>query len=407
LAFLPAFLRRLKEIELLPRTKTVKEDLNYCLKKRRLNLCDPGPKMAQNKSATSSRPHDWSHFLIQKTPGAVITADNQGRITEFNPAAESMTGFSRAEALGRVAGEILNFQGGEANFPLGQVWEGKLEVTQELTLLNRSGQEVPVMISTFALPDEGMAAQGGAVIIRDLTLVKRMETERRHLVNMFAHDLKTPVVGTAGLIRRLLQGKLGPLSPPQLNYLQTVDRELHRLEELITRFLEFAHLDLRIMSPQPQDLDVREECQEVLTLLQPLAEAKGITLLTNLPPDLPSLKADPYLFRRVLENLIGNAIKYSPPDSKVWLEARVEDPAIRFSVKDQGPGISADDLSHLFESFYRGQGVKDIPGFGLGLAAVKRIIDAHGGRIWVDTALGHGSAFYFTFPVATKKFLAP
>jgi two-component system phosphate regulon sensor histidine kinase PhoR len=360
-------------------------------------------KMPKNKQANSTRSRDWSHFLIQKTPGAVITADTQARITEFNPAAERMTGFSRAETLGRVAGEILHFQGGEVNFPLSRVWEGKLEVTDELILHSRSGQEVPVMISSFALRDEHGAIYGGAVIIRDLTLVKRLETERRHLVNMFAHDLKTPVVGIAGLTRRLLQGKLGELAPAQINYLQTVDRELHRLEELITHFLDFARLDLRIMTPQPQDLDVGGECQEVLTLLQPLAEAKEITLLINLPPEIPTLKADPYLFRRVLENLIGNAIKYSPSGSTVWLEAQIEDPAVRFAVKDQGPGISPDDLFHLFESFYRGQGVADIPGFGLGLATVKRIIDAHGGRIWVDTTPGHGSSFYFTIPLETPN----
>jgi two-component system phosphate regulon sensor histidine kinase PhoR len=359
--------------------------------------------MPRGKSPTSVRSHDWSHFLIQKTPGAVITADKHGWITEFNPAAEKMTGFSRTEAMGRAAGEILHFHGGEVDFPLSRVWQGKQEVTEELILHSRSGQEVPVMISTFALKDDLGTPQGGAIIIRDLTLIKRLETERRNLVNMFAHDLKTPVVGTAGLIRRLLQGKLGPLSPPQNNYLQTVDRELQRLEELITRFLEFSRLDLRIMTPQPQDLDVREECREVFTLLQPLAEAKGITLLMNLSPEISVLKADPNLFQRVLENLIGNAIKYSPAASTVWLEAQVEDRAVRFAIKDQGPGILPDDLSHLFESFYRGQGVKGIPGFGLGLATVKRIIDAHGGRIWVDTTPGHGSTFYFTFPLEAKN----
>jgi len=358
--------------------------------------------MPRDQHATTFESHDWSHFLVHKTPGAVITADNRGRITEFNPAAESMTGFSRVEALGGVAGNILHFQGTEPHFPLEQVWEGQLEVTQELTLLNRSGQEVPVMISTFALKDERGIARGGAVIIRDLTLVKRLETERRNLVNMFAHDLKAPVVGTAGLVRRLLQGKLGALSPPQQNYLETVDRELHHVEELITRFLEFARLDLRIMTPQPQALDMDSHCQEVLTLLQALAEARSITLVNDLLPKLPVLKADPLLFRRVLENLIGNAIKYSPPGSTVWLNAQVEDPAIRFAVKDKGPGISPVDLAHLFESFYRGQGVSNIPGFGLGLATVKRIIDAHGGRIWVDTAPGQGSTFYFTFPLEAK-----
>jgi PAS domain S-box-containing protein len=356
--------------------------------------------MPDKEPPTAPKYHDWSHFLIQNTTGAIITADSDGRITECNPAAESLTGYSRSEALGRPAEEVLHFKGGELNFPLSMVWKGQKKVVQELILCNRSGQEVPVMISTFALRDrrEG-APQGGAIIIRDLTPVKRLETERRHLVNMFAHDLKTPVVATAGLIRRLIQGKLGPVAAPQMAYLQTVDSELERLEKLITRFLEFARLDLRILTPQPKVLDVQIEVREVLTLLRPLAEDKDITLETDLSPEIPPLWADPLLFRRVLENLLENAIKYSPAGSKVRLAAHAEDSAILFAVSDQGPGISAADLSHLFEIFYRGERQEDTRGFGLGLATVRRIIDGHGGRIWVDTAPCRGSTFYFTFPL--------
>jgi PAS domain S-box-containing protein len=354
-----------------------------------------------HKKPTESKSHDWSYFLIQNTPGAVITADQEGRITEFNRAAERLTGFSRGEAMGRPAGEVVHLRGADLS-TWNLVLQGQREVTEELSLRNRSGQEVPVMISSFALRDDRGVPQGGAIIIRDLTPVKRQETERRHLVNMFAHDLKTPVVATAGLIRRLIQGKLGPVAPPQMAYLQTVDTELERLETLITRFLEFARLDLRIMTPQPQVLNVLKECRQVLHLLQPLAEAKKITLETDFAPELPALKADPLLFQRVLQNLLENAIKYSPGRSKVRLEVRVEDPAIRFAVYDQGPGIAAADLPHLFEIFYRGQGEGDTQGFGLGLAAVKRIIDASGGRIWVDTAPGRGSIFRFTFPLEAK-----
>jgi two-component system, OmpR family, phosphate regulon sensor histidine kinase PhoR len=357
--------------------------------------------MPKESAPTESRNHDWSRFLIQKTPGAVITADQEGRITEFNPAAESLTGFSRGEAMGRPAEEVVRLRGDDLS-TWNLVLQGQKEVTEELSLRNRSGQEVPVMVSSFALRDDRGVPQGGAIIIRDLTPVKRMETERRHLINMFAHDLKTPVVATAGLIRRLLQGKLGPVVEPQMAYLQTVSRELQRLEKLITRFLEFARLDLRIMTPQPEVLNVLEEGREILTLLQPLAEAKGITLKTDFPPALPALKADPLLFRRVLENLLENAIKYSPARSEVRLEVRVEDPAIRFAVSDQGPGIAAADLDHLFEIFYRGQREGDSQGFGLGLATVKRIIDAHRGRIWVDTAPGRGCTFFCTFPLEAE-----
>ena len=164
--------------------------------------------------------HDWSRFLIQNTPGAVITADQEGRVTEFNPAAERLTGFSRGEAMGRPAEEVVHLRGADLS---PGIWccRGSREVTEELSLRNRSGQEVPVMVSAFTLRDRRGVPQGGAIIIRDLTPVKHMETERRHLVNMFAHDLKTPVVATAGLIRRLIQGKLGPVPAPQLAYLQT------------------------------------------------------------------------------------------------------------------------------------------------------------------------------------------
>jgi two-component system, OmpR family, phosphate regulon sensor histidine kinase PhoR len=342
---------------------------------------------------------DWSNFIVQHTPGAVIATDAQGRIIEFNPAAERLIGYSREEALGSSAAELLHCRDqAEPSCSLGQVMGGESEVTQELTLQTRYGSQVPVMISSFPLLDDQGTPRGAAMIIRDLTLVKRLEMERRNLVNMFAHDLKTPVVGVAGLIRRLLQGKVGPLSPAQIDYLATIDREMERLETLITRFLEFARLDLRIMAPQPQPLDPAEECREVVKLLTPLAEARGMRLKLELQPGLPQMQADPLLFRRVLENLLENAIKYGFPDTDIELSVRQEDQDIFFVVRDQGPGIPQEDLSHLFEIFYRGRESGSAPGFGLGLATVKRIIDAHGGRIWLDTAAGAGTSFSFTLP---------
>ena len=254
------------------------------------------------------------------------------------------------------------------------------------------------MGSCFGLRDESNGFLGAAIIIRDLTLVKRLETERRHLVNMFAHDLKTPIVGVAGLIRRLHQGKAGPLTQEQKNYLDTMDREMSRLEKLITSFLEFARLDLRLLTPQPEAIAVPEECREVILLLTPLAEAKGMKLEARFPANLPPLRVDPLLFRRVLENLLGNAIKFSPPGKEVRLEVWDDDQEVRFAVQDQGPGIPPEDVPHLFEFFYRGKTATGQPGFGLGLATVKRIIDSHGGRVWLESTPGQGASFYFTLP---------
>jgi two-component system, OmpR family, phosphate regulon sensor histidine kinase PhoR len=359
--------------------------------------------MPENRETSASAP-DWSYFIVQHTPGAVIATDALGRVIEFNPAAERLIGYSREEALGRPALELLRCQEQvEPGCSLDKVLEGQIEATQELTMQTRFGGRVPVMISSFALLDDQGTPRGAALIIRDLTLVKRMEMERRNLVNMFAHDLKTPVVGVAGLIRRLLQGKVGPLSPPQKEYLTTIDHEMVQLEKLITRFLEFARLDLHIIAPEPQAVNVAAECQEIVKLLTPLAEAKGMRLKLELQTGLPELQADPLLLRRVLENLLENAIKYGFADTPVELSVRQEEADIFFVVRDQGPGIAQEDLSHMFEIFYRGRESIAAPGFGLGLATVKRIVDAHGGRIWVDTAPGHGTAFSFTLPLVFSQ----
>jgi two-component system phosphate regulon sensor histidine kinase PhoR len=355
--------------------------------------------MPSQKPPSQPASHDWSQFIIQHAPAGVITMDGQGRVTDFNPAAEEITGFSREEALGKKAREVLPCEGGaHETCPVRLAMAGQEVSPQEVVLKKPGGQRVPLMISSFALKDERGVPLGGVIIFRDLTPVKRLEGERRQLVNMFAHDLKTPVVGMGGLVRRLRQGKAGPLTQAQRTYLDTIDKEMKRLEELITDFLEFARLDLRMLTPMTSAIQAEKECQEVLTLLQPLAEAKDIRLTAAFPQEMVVLQADPLLFRRVLENLLENAVKYSPPHTTVTLEVRAGEGEVRFAVKDQGPGIPSRDLPHLFEFFYRGAAAGQERGFGLGLATVKRIIDAHGGRIWVDSAPGKGTTFYFTFP---------
>ena len=356
--------------------------------------------MLEEASVAQPKPYDWSHFIIQKAPAGVITMDGQGRITTCNPAAEEITGYSAKQIIGHLIQDSLRCQRCEdEENPLRLAIQGQDIENQETVLLNSSGQEVPVMLKAFALKDDLGVQRGGVIIFQDLTPVKHLEKERRHWANMFAHDLKTPVVGMAGLIRRMLLGKSGPLSEEQMSYLETVDQGMKKLEDLINKFLEFARLDLRFLTPLPSAIQVEEECQEIIGSLLPLAEAKGVELATEYPAEILVLQADPLLFRRVLENLLGNAIKYAPPQTSVLLQVQRNGREVRFAVKDQGPGISPQDVPHIFEIFYRGKsaGGKE-QGFGLGLATVKRIIDAHGGRIWLDTS-PEGTTFFFTFPL--------
>jgi len=359
--------------------------------------------MAKKEAPGPPQSTVWARVIIDKAPAGIIVMDREGRVTDFNPAAASISGYNREEALGRPVREVLACEKDREDCPIRAAMRGQEVEPQELAILNRLEQSVPVMLSAFPLKTKGGIILGGVIIFRDLTPIKRLEKERRHLVNMFAHDLKTPVVGMAGLVRRLRQGKAGPLSEPQKTYLETIDREMGRLEKLINNFLEFARLDLHILTPLPSALQVEKECQEVFAVLQPLAEAKGIILKTEYPQEVLVLQADPLLFRRALENLLENAIKYSPPRTTVALEVQDRGKEVFFTVKDQGPGINPADLPHLFEIYYRGADAEKERGFGVGLATVKRIIEAHGGRIWVEGHPGKGAIFSFTLPRETPE----
>lgn len=355
--------------------------------------------MPEESAPSIQEDRDWAHFIIQSIPLGIFTVNSQMRITDFNPTAAQITGYRRAEALGRFCGDILHSTLCTSNCPLRLAIAQGTITSQEATIENREGRKIPIMLCTAALRNDQGELLGGVETFRDITMEKKQEEERRNLVAMFAHDLKTPVVAMGGLVNRLRQGKVGPIADAQAAYLETVANEMYRLETLINSFLEFARLQLREVKPLKSALQVEKECQEVLALLEPMAEAKGITLAANYPEEILIIEADPQLFQQALENLVENAIKYSSPQTVVSLSVERRHREALFRVQDQGPGIAPPDLPHLFEVFYRGTDPNRPRGFGLGLATVKAIVEAHGGRVWVESAPGQGTTFFFTFPI--------
>ena len=341
---------------------------------------------------------DWPHFIIQSMADAVITVDGNMQVTDFNKAAEKLTGYTRQEALGKFCGEVLQSSMCGRECPLKLAMSDGEAVSREALLHNRRGQDIEVMLSASALRDDQGNLLGGVETFRDIGPFKQINKERQYLVSMFAHDLKSPVVSVGGLLNRLRQGKVGELSQPQTDYLETIYREIQHLEDLITKFLEYARLDLHIITPVPSAVQVEEECQEVINRLRPQAEAKSIRLETAYPHGIVVLQADSLLLQRALCNLVGNAIKYSPPQSRVLLKVEDLTNEVQFAVQDEGAGISPKEQTHLFEPLYRGKSAGGQAGLGLGLAIVKRIIDAHGGRLWVKSAKGKGATFFFTLP---------
>jgi two-component system, OmpR family, phosphate regulon sensor histidine kinase PhoR len=352
----------------------------------------------KKKSQDMTKTQEWPHFIINSMADGVITVDGEMHITDLNRAAEKLTGFSRQEAMGRFCGEVLQSSLCGRECPLRTAMASGEVISQEATLKSHGEEKVDVMLTASALRDDMGNLLGGVETFRDIGPIKQMERERRQLAGMFAHDLKGPVVAVAGLLNRLIEGKVGELSERQTSYLETIYQEVQRLEKLISNFLDFVRLDLHILTPLPSALQVEKECQEVINRCQPLAGAKDIALELEFPQNIVVLQADPILFQRVLCNLIENAIKYSPPRSHVILTVSDLGREVQFAVKDQGSGIAPEDQPHLFELLFRGKTAGKEIGLGLGLAIVKRIIDAHNGRIWVESEVGNGAEFFFTMP---------
>jgi PAS domain S-box-containing protein len=221
---------------------------------------------------------------------------------------------------------------------------------------------------------------------------------RDHMLGIVAHDLRNPL-GTILMASELLAETLaeGTVARKQVAIVQ---RAGERMKRLIKDLLDIKRIENGRLAVEPRPMPSLAMLNEAAETLRPLAAANGLELVLDAPDDLPLVGADPHRMQQVLSNLVGNAIKFTPRQGKIFVRGRREGSEVRVAVEDTGPGIPTEQLPHIFGQFWQG-GRDDKRGIGLGLSIAKGIVDAHGGRIWVESTLGAGSSFYFTLPVST------
>jgi len=338
-------------------------------------------------------------FIKNNLPIGFSIVDDEGRVVDFNRAAESITGYSKGEVLGKSHGEILHGSKDKKACPLLQrtLLRHEETVATESVIKTKNGDRIILSVTTFPLIDNDGNFLGGVELFRDVTEAKKMAVGRKHILSMFAHDMKNPVMTSGGFIARLLSGKAGELTEKQRSYLEMVRDELHAVENLILNFLEFSRLEAKEYVPQKEPADISSTINRIVETLEVEAEKKNIDIVYENPADRPVvIEADPVMMERVITNLLGNAIKYTAPEGRVRIALLERDADILVLVTDTGIGIAEEHLPFVFDAFVRVS--RDSKGSGLGLAIVKTIIEAHGGRIWVESTVGKGSTFSFTLP---------
>jgi len=220
------------------------------------------------------------------------------------------------------------------------------------------------------------------------------------IISLLTHDLKAPVAIAGGFVERLLKGKAGPLTEKQQSYLETIQREVGRLESYILSFLEISRIEAGQIELQMESLDLGSLLADIIEGFRLPAARKDITLHLDVPGDVPPLQGDGLQITRVMTNLLDNAIKYSHPGKPVQVHVSVDDNHLVVEVRDEGIGIAPEQQDHIFESFYQVPlEAQKARGTGLGLAAVKAIVEAHGGTTRVSSEPGHGSSFFISFPL--------
>ena len=347
--------------------------------------------------------HQLYDNIIENLPVGFTMVDRDGNITEFNRAAEQITGYAKSEVIGRSHLKILHDPKDMDSCPLfNRVMEKKKKtVSAETIMKSKGGEDITASVTSFPLYNEEGKFSGGVEIFYNITGQKRRQRERKNFLSMFIHDMKNAVIPVQGFLNRMREGKAGPLTENQRDYLELMNNEMNKFEVFVRDFLEFSKFEAKKYKPVFEDIQIGEALKKNIETVKLEAEKKDIQIVHDVSDNFPVISADATMIDRVLMNLLNNAVKYTKPGGTIKVFCFMRNNHVCVQVKNPGSTIPEKQIPFVFDAFYRPG--KDKGGSGLGLAISKKIIDMHGGRIWVNVKQGTETVFSFTLPVEQTK----
>lgn len=337
---------------------------------------------------------------LQSLADGVTLVDDGARVALLNPQAQELFGVREADWIGD---EVKTFYGAiAANSAVGAILAerfsqhaARAHETPRLEFALRTPHERMIEAKWFALQESG--AYG--VLWRDVTRDKEAEQIKNQLLSTVSHELRTPLASIKGFATTLLRQDVRWDEATQREFLRIIEEESNRLEELIDNLLDMSQMEAGALRIQREPTQLRRLVRESVEQAQRRTEAHWFVM--DLPAELPRVWADPRRVRQVMNNILENAIKYSPNGGQITVTCEVDRENVIVSISDQGQGISPEYLERVFDRFFQvdGASTRKLGGSGLGLAIAKGIIEAHGGTVWAESAEGAGSVFRFSLPI--------
>ena len=364
-------------------------------------------EMADNLRRTTVSNAYLDSILGSMLDGLVVT-DAEGLIRKVNAATCTLLELEEDQLIGRPLARFMDVE---------RLSGDDLEPREGLAR-RQNGDSVPVLISRAELVDGQDHAQSRVWVFRDITRIRqsqdeliaaKREAERANeaksqfLANM-SHELRTPLNAVLGFSELVIDGTYGKISPAVREAMERVERNGQHLLGLINDVLDLSKIEAGRLALSLGRYDMADVVRTVEASLGPLAAEKQIALECSIPPELPAGWGDGRRITQALMNLVGNAVKFTESGT-VSVGGECDNISFTVSVTDTGPGIAETDQHTIFEDFYQVDGsiTRRQGGTGLGLAIAKRMIEMHGGRLWVDSQLGQGAEFIFTVPVRTER----
>ena len=324
----------------------------------------------------------------------VLLVDRGGRLQLANRAAQAMLHVD-ASAVGRRYLEVIRHPDIAAQ--LTAALRGDDAAAQDLVLSRDPGR----VFVARAAPVSASGAGGAVLVLHDITDLRRADQIRRDFVANVSHELRTPLTAIRGYLEAL-RDEPGHSDNAQ-RFIEIIGRQSARMERLVTDLLRLARLDARQETLERVRCDVRQLYSAVAADLAPAIQSKQQRVIIEVPPEASEVQADPAKIQDVVRNLVENAVNYSPDGAELRLSAARVGDRINLTIADSGPGIPPQDLTRVFERFYRVDKSRSRPGgTGLGLAIVKHLVELHGGEVAASNQPAGGAVFTVTLPGTTR-----
>jgi two-component system, OmpR family, phosphate regulon sensor histidine kinase PhoR len=346
----------------------------------------------QEKVTTLAKERTRLSAVLDHMADGVLIADGHGQVQLVNPAAARLLGTTQSGALRHSFVQVVR------DHRLVEVWQRCSDTSEEQIAeveVDRQNFSVRIIVTPLREP----ATQGCLVILQDLTQVRRLETVRRDFISNISHELRTPLASLKALVDTLRDGALDD-PPAAERFLNSIETEVDALTQMVQELLELSRIESGQVPVRLRPTALPDLINPPVERLSSQAERAGLTLTVTLDPDLPPVLADPERVQQVVTNLVHNAIKFTPQAGSITVSAKTAPREVVVEVTDTGIGIAPKDLPRIFERFYKADRARSGGGTGLGLAIARHIIQAHGGRIWVQSTEGQGSTFSFSLPTA-------